>query len=124
MRNRILTAIVCSCLLDVTAHGQRPIAHPELLAGPWAFTDASGVDGIFLHLGTHAEGTAAEPVVTSQSISIGVYHCQNGHDTWVGTRRRGRTRQTPHLLFAAVESDEGPQREMPSLVSASGAPAF
>jgi hypothetical protein len=37
-----------------------------MLAGPWEVTDASGIDGIFLHLSTHARGTAEQPVITSQ----------------------------------------------------------
>jgi len=76
-----MTAVVCACLFCGTAHGQRPITQPELLSGPWELTDESGIDGIFLSLGTHARGTS-DPVIASQSINIRVYHRQNGHETW------------------------------------------
>ena len=82
MNRRTSTAVVWSCLLSATALGQQPIAHPERLAGPWEVTDASGIDGVFLHLSTHARGTADEPVITSQSVSIGVYHRHSGDETW------------------------------------------
>ena len=82
MNRRISTAVVWSCLLSATALGQQPIAHPERLAGPWEVTDASGIDGVFLGLSTHARGTADEPVITGQSVSIGVYHRHSGDETW------------------------------------------
>jgi hypothetical protein len=69
-------------LLSSAAYGQRPILQPEVLAGPWELTDATGIHGIFLSLGTHARGTADQPVITSQSVSVRVYHRQNGHETW------------------------------------------
>src|SRR5690242_20683862 len=81
VKNRTLTAIACVCLSCAAAYGQRPILQPELLAGPWEVTEESGIDGVFLHLGTHARGTS-DPVIASQSITIRVYHRQNGHETW------------------------------------------
>jgi hypothetical protein len=82
MKSRILTAVVWSCLMCAPAQGQQPIAHPELVAGPWEVTAPSGIDGVFLHLSTHARGTADEPVITRQSVSIGVYHREHGDQTW------------------------------------------
>jgi hypothetical protein len=82
MSRRISTAVVWSCLLSAAALGQQPIAHPERFAGPWEVTDALGIDGVFLHLSTHARGTADEPVITSQSVDVGVYHREHGEQTW------------------------------------------
>ena len=82
MRNWTLTAVLASCVVSAVAHGQRPILHPETMAGPWELTDTSGIDGFFLFFGTHARGTAEQPVITNQSVTIRVYHRQNGTETW------------------------------------------
>ena len=82
VNRRISTAVVWSSLWCATALGQQPIVHPERLAGPWEVSGASGIDGVFLHLSTHARGTADEPVITGQSVSIGVYHRHSGDETW------------------------------------------
>jgi len=82
LNDRIRTAVLLSCLLSGAAYAQEPIAYPELVAGPWELTNAAGIDGIFLRLGTHARGTRDEPVITSQSVSIGVYHRQSGDEAW------------------------------------------
>jgi hypothetical protein len=81
MRSWTLTAVL-ACVLSTVAHGQRPVPHPEVLAGPWELTDTSGIDGFFLSFGTHAQGTAEQPVITNQTVSIRVYHRQNGDETW------------------------------------------
>ena len=57
INRRISTAVVWSSLWCATALGQQPIVHPERLAGPWEVTGASGIDGVFLRLSTHARGT-------------------------------------------------------------------
>jgi hypothetical protein len=81
MRTWTLTVVVLGHL-GSAAYGQRPIHVPDVLAGPWEQTDATGIHGIFLRLGTHARRTADQPVITSQSVSVRVYHRQNGHETW------------------------------------------
>jgi hypothetical protein len=73
MTRPTLTAVVATCLLSAVAHGQRPILHPEALAGPWELADTSGIDGFFLSLGTHARGTAEQPVITNQTVTIEHY---------------------------------------------------
>jgi hypothetical protein len=123
MRTWTLTAVLWGCLFCVAVQGQRPIAQPEVLAGPWEVTDASGIDGIFLDLSTHARGTAEQPVITSQSISIRVYHRKKGHETWgwysaatsAGTADAGTMFDGRHLriendrvgLFLDVSFDAG-----------------
>ncbi len=81
LRTLVLAGVFCGSFLSA-AYGQRPISHPELLAGPWELAGPSGIDGIFLSIGTHAQGTTDQPIVTSQAVNIRVYHRQGGHETW------------------------------------------
>jgi hypothetical protein len=86
MKNQHLRALVlagafCGCVVT-PAYGQCPIARPEVVAGPWEFTGSSGVEGIFLSIRTHAEGTVDRPIVTSQTVNVRVYQRQDGQETW------------------------------------------
>src|SRR5687767_12234854 len=71
---RILTvsAVSTACCLTV-AFGQSPVTRPELFAGPWETTGPLGIRGIFLSFRTYVSG--------EQSISIRVYHRQQGRET-------------------------------------------
>jgi hypothetical protein len=81
LRTLVLAGILCGSFLTAT-YGQLPISRPELLAGPWEFAGPSGIEGIFFSIGTHAGGTADQPIVTSQTVNIRVYHRHGGHETW------------------------------------------
>jgi hypothetical protein len=76
----VLAVVFCGSFH--TAHGERPIFRPELLAGPWEFTGPSGIEGIFLSIDTHAQGTADQPIVNGQTVQIRVYHRHGGRETW------------------------------------------
>lgn len=59
-------------------HAQRPFVQPELFSGEWETTTASGVHGIHLQISTH-DGPRTLP---RQSITIRIYHRQNGQEKW------------------------------------------
>jgi hypothetical protein len=59
-------------------HSQRPFVQPELFSGEWETTTASGVHGIHLLIRTYGGPQTFPP----QSISIRVYHRQNGQEKW------------------------------------------
>ncbi len=110
LRTLILTGIFCGCCLTAL-HGQQPIPRPEVVAGPWEFAGPSGIEGIFLSISTHAEGTADLPIVTNQTVNVRIYHRQDGQETWGWYRPMpcGRAEAPPvvdgqHLCIRSVNN--------------------
>jgi hypothetical protein len=107
--------LVALCSAAPVAQGfqERPVSHPELLAGAWEGARAGGVDGIFLSISTHEQGATGQPETSSQNIHIRLYHREAGNETggWYTARSSG-TRDEPavfdgeHLRLRAVS--DGP----------------
>jgi hypothetical protein len=74
---------VALCCAAALAHGaqERPVSHPELLAGAWESARATGVDGIFLSISTHLQGATGQSETSTQNVHIRLYHREAGNET-------------------------------------------
>lgn len=50
----------------------------QTIEGPWEFTSASGIDGVFISFNSFLRSQSGETAINSQGINIRVYHRQNG----------------------------------------------
>jgi hypothetical protein len=64
-----------------TASQGRPVVDPEPLAGAWETARAVGVDGIFLSISLHAQGTTSQPGTSTKNVHIRLYHREAGKET-------------------------------------------
>ena len=85
-------ALVLSIILLSTAAQERvqaPTHHPQIIAGLWESTNASGIDGIFFNIETSI-GPDSQQQIAWQTINIWVYHRQAGTETggWFGTKEK------------------------------------
>jgi hypothetical protein len=71
-----MLCLALAACFTATAHGQAIVTRPELLSGPWEVASASGVDGIFVRIGQGLTDGR-----TRQTISVRVYHRNNGDET-------------------------------------------
>jgi hypothetical protein len=85
-------ALVVSIILFSTAaqeQVQAPTQLPEIIAGPWESTNASGIDGIFFNIDSSL-GLDSRQQIAWQTINIRVYHREAGRETggWSGTKEK------------------------------------
>jgi hypothetical protein len=59
-----------------------PTLQPEQIAGPWEFSGASGIDGIFFNIETGFNGQSGGQQTAWQAMNVRVYHRQGGVETW------------------------------------------
>jgi hypothetical protein len=59
-----------------------PTLRPEQIAGPWEFSGASGIDGIFFNIETGFNGQSGGQQTAWQAMNVRVYHRQGGVETW------------------------------------------
>jgi hypothetical protein len=84
MRSMYLALVLSIGLFSPIAYAQveAPTLHPEQIAGPWEFSSASGIDGIFFSIETGANGQSGSQQAAWQAMNIRVYHRQGGVETW------------------------------------------
>jgi hypothetical protein len=75
---RLVFVLVGVAVFVATLDAQRPFVQPEVLSGEWETTTASGVHGVHLQITTYNR----PQTVSDQSITIRVYHRQNGQEKW------------------------------------------
>jgi hypothetical protein len=74
-------AIVLLATAVATASQGRPVIEPEPLAGAWETAQAAGVDGIFLSISIHTQGTTQPPGTSTRNVHIRLYHREAGKET-------------------------------------------
>ena len=85
---RLVIALSTSVVLTLAQEPVKvPAPDPDLVAGPWESTNASGIHGVFFHIETGSSGPAGHQQTTWQTIDIRVYHREDGKETsgWFAT---------------------------------------
>jgi hypothetical protein len=81
LRTAVITCVIAIGYSGLIGLSQGIVAQPELIAGAWEMSSVSGIDGIHLDVRTHAKGTASS-TISSQTISMRIYHRRDGKETW------------------------------------------
>jgi hypothetical protein len=74
-------AIVVLATGVATASQGRPVIEPEPLAGAWETAQAAGIDGIFLSISIHTQGTTPQPGTSTRNVHVRLYHREAGKET-------------------------------------------
>jgi hypothetical protein len=102
--------------LSATAQdtGQGPALRPESIEGPWEFTNALGIDGIFLKVETgHANnGRRVLEDIAWRTVDIRIYHRSAGSETW-GYFASGFDGTHLRIHFVELPSDKVPTQPRP-----------
>lgn len=70
----IATLLASPCI----SFAQIPLNDVQTIEGPWEFTSATGIDGVFISFNSFLNDRSGQMAINTQSINIRVYHRQNG----------------------------------------------
>ena len=86
MRLILRWSIVCLAFSAPVAYAQVPVDDPDLVGGPWEFTGASGIDGIYLQINAMSHRSPEQQQSTYTGVNVRVYHREAGKETggWFG----------------------------------------